>query len=110
MREGTHAGLPAGRPQRTPREPRGAPRAKVLLTSSYLFVGSTNYTTRSQANVEACVQIALSTEGRNQMMRWFDDLWTAATPHVCLGAWLGAISEPCPQPGAQAGRTVREAR
>ena len=62
----------------------GHSHAKVLFASGsgYLFIGSTNYTTSSTANVEATAQIKLSPEGHDEVAGWFDNLWTQALPHV----------------------------
>ena len=62
----------------------GAHHAKVLFASSrqVLFVGSTNFTQSSQANVETCAQIALRPEGVIQISSWFNELWHNAIPHV----------------------------
>ena len=62
----------------------GAHHAKVLFAASNqtLFVGSTSFTTNSQASVEACAQISLWPEGVDKISAWFNDLWANATPHV----------------------------
>ena len=72
----------------------GAHHAKVLFASprQVLFVGSTNFTQSSQANVEACAQIALRPEGVIQISAWFNELWHNAVPRVMGGGHGGARS------------------
>ena len=62
----------------------GGHHAKVMYGASTrtALIGSCNFTTSSQCNVELTAKIALSTSGVVQLTSWFDDLWSKALPHV----------------------------
>ena len=53
----------------------GHMHAKVMLTRTRMVLGSTNYTTGSQANEEISVEIELSEQGATQVHRMFRTLW-----------------------------------
>ena len=52
--------------------------AKVLLTPSHMIVGSTNFSTGSQANEEVAVEILLSPQGARRARQHFQNLWDRA--------------------------------
>ena len=53
----------------------GHMHAKVMLTRTRMIVGSTNYTTGSQANEEVSVEIELSEQGAALAHQHFRTLW-----------------------------------
>ena len=60
-------------------------RAKVLLTPTELLVGSTNFTTASQSNIEAAAHIRLSASGAEEMRAWFQRHWDSGLEHYVSG-------------------------
>ena len=53
----------------------GHMHAKVMLTRARMIVGSTNYTTGSQANEEISVEVEFSEQGAALAHRLFQTLW-----------------------------------
>ena len=58
----------------------GHMRAKVMLTRTRMVLGSTNYTTGSQANEEIAVEVELSEQGATQAQQMFRTLWDRGHP------------------------------
>ena len=54
--------------------------AKVVLTDSYVVVGSCNLTEASQGNVERSVVVQLSSDDRELNEHWYDSLFDTASP------------------------------
>ena len=59
--------------------------AKVLLTPTELLVGSTNFTTAFQSNIEAAAHIRRSASGAEEMRAWFQRHWDSDLEHYVSG-------------------------
>ena len=81
----------------------GAHHAKVLfgVSTKTAIIGSCNYTSSAQCNVEMGVKISLTQRGVDELTRWFNDLWGKAMPHVLGG---GATGSGARSPSRRGGR------
>ena len=70
--DGRSAGRGSGR--------RGAMHSKLMLADRVLIIGSTNFTTSSQANVEVSVRTSLSIEEAAEVKRRIFEVFDGADP------------------------------
>ena len=103
-------GCVKARPDNPMLDKEGGHHAKVLfgVSTQTAVIGSCNFTTSSQCNVELSAKVSLSPSGTDQILAWFDRLWNDAVPHV-IGGGSAASSGRSPTrnrsrgPGAQLG-------